>query len=216
MIYLALDEAGHGSIAGPMTIGVIETTNTFYQDQLWDLGVCDSKLTTEELRADLFNVLKEVVTVHGLIIPVRSIDDYKHNQAFDLTVKTFISDYEEDDTQVFIDGLRKISDLNCKATYLVNGDLYHPLIAAASIVAKHTHDLEITNLANKYPEWNFHDHRGYPIPEHVATIIERKPIPGVHKLNPTYTSIHNFCKKNSLKVPEWAETKENLKTILWS
>lgn len=214
MFLLGLDESGHGSIAGPMTVGLVGVDQNFEQQRLWDLGVCDSKLTTEDLRASLVNEISNIAKVYSIIIPVSEINKLKHNHAFDKHIVSLISSMDPADTEMYIDGLRTIEGLEPKATYIANGDQSNALIAAASIVAKNAHDKEMGNIIKLYPEWGFEEHRGYPIPDHVAAILKYKPIPGVHKLNPTYTAIQNYCKKNGIGVPKWAQSKDRLKRIL--
>lgn len=213
MFYFGLDESGHGSIAGPMTVGLVRVQDSFEQQQLWDLGACDSKLTTEHLREHLCEEMSHIADLFALVIPVEDINNMKHSHAFDKHVGTFI-DNQSYPLEMYIDGLRTIDNLECKATYIANGDQSNALIAAASIVGKYAHDIEINLIDKMYPEWDFKNHRGYPIPDHVSKILDMKPIPGVHKLNPTFTAIKNYCKKNNLKVPKWASSKDKLKKLL--
>jgi ribonuclease HII len=200
-----------------MTIGLIKAPHDFYQEGLWDIGVCDSKLTTEDLRRTLVNSIGKIAETHSIIISVEEINRNKHNQALDIKVRDFIKDHDPTDLEIFVDGLRVIDgikEMGTKATYITNGDLIHPMIAAASIVAKFSHDIEMAKLDSLYPDWDFKTHRGYPIPDHVAMIIKKKPLPGVHKLHPTFTAIQNYCKKNSMGIPRWAQSKDKLKKIL--
>lgn len=217
MDYLALDESGHGSIAGPMTVGLVRVSSNFNEQTLWDIGICDSKLTTEETRVQLYRSLKDHVTLSAIKIPVTDINNYKHNQCFDAHIRHYLKRLDPKGIELFVDGLRVIDGVDkmgFKATYIINGDLSNAMIAAASIVAKYTHDQEINQLDSLYPEWDFKHHRGYPLPDHAAKIVSLGPIPGVHKLNPTYTTITNYCKKNELPVPDWASSKDRLRQVL--
>ena len=53
---------------------------------------------------------------------------------------------------------------------VVKGDAKSASIAAASILAKVTRDRFMDELAEKYPQYGFEKHRGYPTKAHYEAI----------------------------------------------
>jgi ribonuclease HII len=60
--------------------------------------------------------------------------------------------------------------MSCDA--VVGGDALHAEISAASILAKVTRDREMVTLDQKYPQFGFAKHKGYPTKAHFAAIAE--------------------------------------------
>ena len=74
----------------------------------------------------------------------------------------------------WIDGNR-CPKLACRARAIVQGDRLHPVISAASILAKTARDAEMTLLDALYPAYGFANHKGYSTPEHLAALKEFGP-----------------------------------------
>jgi len=60
---------------------------------------------------------------------------------------------------------------------IVKGDLLHAEISAASIIAKVTRDREMAILHEKYPQYGFAKHKGYPTKLHVEALQQHGPTP---------------------------------------
>jgi ribonuclease HII len=58
---------------------------------------------------------------------------------------------------------------------IVGGDARSASVAAASIVAKVHRDALMTGLCSDYPSYRFSSNKGYPSPEHRATLRDRGP-----------------------------------------
>jgi ribonuclease HII len=63
---------------------------------------------------------------------------------------------------------------------IVQGDRLSQMIAAASILAKHTRDQVMIQYHDQYPEYGFHEHKGYPTPSHQAALKKYGPCP-IHR-----------------------------------
>ena len=50
----------------------------------------------------------------------------------------------------------------------------HPAISAASILAKTARDAEMLRLHERYPQYGFDRHKGYPTPEHLALLARAR------------------------------------------
>jgi hypothetical protein len=71
--------------------------------------------------------------------------------------------------EAWIDG-NHCPDLGCKARAIVDGDALHPVISAASIIAKTTRDAEMRALHERYPQYGFDRHKGYATAEHLDAL----------------------------------------------
>jgi ribonuclease HII len=70
---------------------------------------------------------------------------------------------------VLVDG-NKLPTWEYSAEAVVGGDALIPSISAASILAKVTRDQELIALDQRYPEYGFAQHKGYPTAQHIAAI----------------------------------------------
>jgi ribonuclease HII len=76
--------------------------------------------------------------------------------------------------EAWIDGNR-CPQLACRARAIVQGDRLHVVISAASILAKTARDAEMQRLHERYPEYRFDRHKGYPTPQHLALLARHGP-----------------------------------------
>ena len=53
---------------------------------------------------------------------------------------------------------------------IIRGDDSEPVISLASIMAKVTRDRLMKRLSPKYPEYDFHTHKGYGTASHISAI----------------------------------------------
>lgn len=74
--------------------------------------------------------------------------------------------------EAWIDGDRCPRLSACRARTIVGGDRLHPVISAASILAKTARDAEMCRLHLKYPQYGLDRHKGYPTREHLE-LLER-------------------------------------------
>jgi ribonuclease HII len=71
--------------------------------------------------------------------------------------------------------LHVLADFSCSG----DGRVYS--IAAASVIAKVTRDRIMVEMHDKWPEYNFASHKGYPTKEHKKAIAEHGPCP-IHRM----------------------------------
>ena len=81
--------------------------------------------------------------------------------------------------EAWIDGNRCPS-LPCPARAIVHGDRLHAVISAASILAKTARDAEMRRLHERFPQYCFDRHKGYPTREHLA-LLERYGPSEIHR-----------------------------------
>ncbi|KKS95032.1 MAG: ribonuclease H, partial [Candidatus Giovannonibacteria bacterium GW2011_GWB1_43_13] len=63
---------------------------------------------------------------------------------------------------------------------IIKGDEKIPIIAAASIIAKVTHDRKMVRLAKKYPKYSFHIHKGYGTKLHYK-LVKKHGLCDIHR-----------------------------------
>ena len=71
---------------------------------------------------------------------------------------------------IVLDGGLKAPAIYVNQETIIRGDENHPLIAAASIVAKVHRDRYMARLHKKLPQYGFAQHKGYGTRLHTATI----------------------------------------------
>ena len=89
-----------------------------------------------------------------------------------------------------IDGNR-VGQMPVECRTIVKGDANSMSIAAASILAKVARDRYITEMGEKYPEYNFQKHKGYGTKEHLEAIAKYGPSP-IHRL--TFKGVREYVK----------------------
>ena len=78
--------------------------------------------------------------------------------------------------KVLVDGNR-CPKLVCPCAAIVKGDASVPAISAASILAKVARDAELRDLHDRYPQYDFARHKGYPTAAHLAALRRHGPCP---------------------------------------
>ena len=73
-----------------------------------------------------------------------------------------------------IDGNRA-PQLPCPLRTVIGGDALEPAISAASIIAKVTRDRHMCALHERFPEYGFDRHKGYPTAEHLDALARLGP-----------------------------------------
>jgi ribonuclease HII len=170
-----VDEAGRGSLAGPLlAAGVLidlERIGTRERRALAHLD--DSKQKSAEEREALYpHVIRAAACVSVAVRSVRAIDTrglHVSNLAALTDCMHAISG--EVDAIRLVDGFR-LPRCDLEHRPVVDGDARSAAIAAASVIAKVTRDRYMHRVADLYPRWNFAGNVGYSTPEHREAILE--------------------------------------------
>lgn len=184
MIVAGIDEAGRGSVAGPVVAGAcVLRAPVFRRKHAWprwspfkktrspDICIADSKLMSPKEREDAFAWISStcafgVGVVSAFVIDRRGIL-VATNQAMllaleDLRLKIGVQ-------SLLVDGRDRFR-FPLPHRSIVRGDMLHPTIAAASIIAKVTRDRIMRDESARFPLYGFHRHKGYGTPEHLASL----------------------------------------------
>ena len=170
-----VDEAGRGPLAGGVYAAAV-----ILDPARPIAGLKDSKLLSEIKRGYLAERILERATACAVAhATVEEIDRLNILQATMLAMQRAVAGLEVRPDEAWIDGNR-CPQLPCRARAIVQGDRLHPVISAASILAKTARDAEMRRVHERYPQYRFDQHKGYPTPAHLA-LLERHGPSAVHR-----------------------------------
>ena len=173
------DEAGRGSLAGPLVVaGVLLDYGRLRGHRVRPLALLnDSKQVDPIERERLFDaVLQAAAKVVVRFIPSSEIDDRGLHRSNLLGLRTVLADLRPPAEVCLVDGFR-LGPLAPPHTAVVDGDTKSAAIAAASIVAKVTRDRLMRRLGAVYPRYGFSSHVGYITPAHTRAVLAHGPCP---------------------------------------
>ena len=179
---IGVDEAGRGSLVGNVVAAAVILPTKFQLS-----GLTDSKKLSKKKRDIFYQQITELCDWSVGEASNIEIDQINILQATMLAMKRAIIDLQEEYSKyrgktifnVMVDGNRCPDVPNCIA--IIKGDLSEPAISAASIIAKVTRDLQMTELDLKYPEYGFAQHKGYGTRRHINALLKYGAIKGVHR-----------------------------------
>lgn len=168
MIVCGIDEAGRGSVIGPMVVAGVSIDEGKI-GILSDLGVKDSKSLSRNKRFALYEKIKQVADgVLEIILDPSEIDFYLKRKGgpginiLEAKVATEIIrslkpnvvyiDSPDVNTERYLSIVLRmlVEDLKPKIFCEHRADVRYPIVSAASIVAKVRRDLEIKKLCDTY------------------------------------------------------------------
>lgn len=169
-IICGVDEAGRGPLAGPVCAAAVILPRGFEI-----AGLNDSKKLTEKKRDELYDVIIANAVSYGIAFAsVEEIEELNILNAAMLAMNRAIAKLNPQPQLALIDGNRN-SAIEVKSQCVVKGDAKCADIAAASILAKVTRDRYMLEMAEKYPEYHFEQHKGYGTKLHYAALREFGP-----------------------------------------
>ena len=165
-----VDEAGRGPLAGPVVAAAV------ILDELKPIrGLADSKVLTALRREKLFDEIRNKALCCAIAsASVEEIDRLNILQATMLAMRRAVEGLRLPPHRVVVDGNR-VPVLRFPVGAIVKGDAEIPSISAASILAKVQRDRWCIDLDLRHPKYGFAKHKGYPTPEHLATLREHGP-----------------------------------------
>lgn len=161
-----VDEVGRGPL-----VGAVVTAAVILDPEKPIAGLADSKKLSEKKRLLLAEEIKEKALAWSLgRAEATEIDQLNILQATMLAMCRAVQGLHIQPDFVLIDGNRIPAALNIAAQAVVKGDSLVAEISAASILAKVARDQEMLLLHQKYPQYGFDRHKGYPTKLHLETI----------------------------------------------
>jgi ribonuclease HII len=171
------DEAGRGSLAGPLVVaGVLLDYGCLRDHRVRPLAFLnDSKQCSVEQREELFRaVLSCADKVVVRAIPAGEIDRTGLHRSNLEGLRAMLRQLSPPAEACLVDGFR-LGKAAPEHVAVVDGDEKSAAIAAASIVAKVTRDRLMRRMDAVYPHYGFASHVGYITPRHSRVVRERGP-----------------------------------------
>ena len=186
-LIVGVDEAGRGPLAGPVVAAAVILPRAYI-----NIEINDSKQLSKKKREELFDVIKKDAIAYGVgIVDAQMIDEINIYEATKVAMKEAINNLKHSYDLILTDAM-KLKGFDVEVIDIIKGDAKALPIAAASIIAKVTRDRMMDELAKKYPEYGFENHKGYGTKEHLEALNKYGPIKGVHRFSykPVENSLH--------------------------
>ncbi len=183
-IVCGVDEAGRGPLAGPVAAGAVVLPEGCVIE-----GLDDSKKLSEKKRELLYSkIVTKSLAWSVKLCSNEEIDNINILNAALLAMRKAVDEVKEKlacnqpadnlpDVKigvVLLDGNRN-TDFGLTSFPIVKGDGKSQSIAAASVLAKVTRDRIMMDMDEKYPQYNFKKHKGYPTVEHKLALYKYGP-----------------------------------------
>lgn len=177
---VAIDEVGMGCLAGPVVVGAVMINKKIFRKSVRRkklLWLRDSKLLTPNQREKYFEYLIKCPEIkwHVLFVRSRTIDKYNVYQATRMGMRRILRKFLNSPDMVLVDGRNPIRGVSIPQKPVVKGDRKIFSIACASLIAKVTRDGYMKNISRKYPDYEFHRHKGYGTKLHQRCLKEHGP-----------------------------------------
>jgi ribonuclease HII len=168
-----LDEAGRGPLAGPVVAAIVILPRR-WSPVLLD----DSKLLSEHQR----QVLYDAITTRALdwavgLASEQEIDELNILGATRLASCRALSYLATPPDYLLLDALH-LPTVSVPQRPVIKGDQLSRSIAAASILAKVSRDRMMITYHERFPQYQFHLHKGYSTQEHLRRLQQYGPCPG--------------------------------------
>jgi ribonuclease HII len=182
-VVVGIDEVGRGALAGPLTVGAVLVTGRGDPPD----GLADSKALTTVRREALVAPIAAWAEEWSLgWVSAQEIDRWGLRVAIAVAATRALSGLTSRPDLCLVDGpvnlLRAPADqplddpapplgfssLECRT--LVGGDSRCATIAAASVLAKVSRDLEMVDLDAQFPVYGWRRNKGYGVPEHLRAL----------------------------------------------
>ena len=165
VLVCGVDEAGRGPLAGPVYAAavILDRKRRIH-------GLADSKVLAPERRDVLAGRIRERALAWAVAsATVEEIDRINIFHASMLAMRRAVQALGVQPDEAWVDG-NACPGLSCKTKPIVDGDALHPMISAASILAKTARDAEMCALSARYPQYGFDRHKGYATAEHLDAL----------------------------------------------
>ena len=186
-----VDEVGRGPLIGPVVTACVVLPHDFILP-----GLTDSKKLSEKKRDQFYDYIKEhaIAVEIGMDSPER-IDEINIYQASKEAMIKAINQVKEKIPLQYVLTDAMPMELDIPVLPIVKGDAKSITIAAASVVAKVTRDRMMIVLDEKYPQYGFKNHKGYPTKKHLEAIRTYGLIDGYRK---TYGPVKELLEEEKI------------------
>lgn len=174
LIEAGIDEAGRGPLFGPVYAAAVIWDNKLNNFDEINL-IKDSKKLTAKRRKKAYDFLKNNLNNYGVgKATSEEIDNINILEATKLAMRRAIKNLPTEPELLVIDGVGWENKFDIKSVSIVKGDDKYFSIAAASILAKEEHDLDILekvkNNNNLVKYYQIDKNKGYGTKYHIEGI----------------------------------------------
>jgi ribonuclease HII len=169
-----LDEVGRGPLAGPVVAAAVIIRNAKYG--IRNAKIRDSKKLTPKQREKFYKMFIAHPEVEWGIgkVSEKMIDKINIFEATKLAMQKAVENLNCEPDYLVLDGTIKInSALPQKAIIKADEKVFS--VALASIIAKVTRDCLMVRLDKKYPQYGFHQNKGYGTVRHRQMLKKHGP-----------------------------------------
>ena len=160
------DEAGRGSLAGPVTAAAVILNKNFKSKLITD----SKKLSLNQRKEAKRLILENCIAYAIFSVRNKKIDEINILNASILAMQKSINKLNHKVDFIVVDGNRFKPINNIEFKTIIRGDQKYLNIAAASILAKTYRDNYMKKIHKEYPEYNWKKNKGYPTKEHKLAI----------------------------------------------
>jgi ribonuclease HII len=170
-----IDEAGRGTLAGPVVAAAVVLKKGIRIDRLRD-----SKKVPEKEREVLFHKIQSSSIDIGIgVVGPEEIDRLNILRATRLSMQLAVENLTTPPDILIIDAV-SLPSIPIRQISLIKGESISASVAAASIIAKFVRDKIMLDYHRQYPNYNFEKHKGYSTREHLALLQLHGPCP-IHR-----------------------------------
>jgi ribonuclease HII len=163
MKILGVDEAGRGPVIGPMILSGVMVDEDC-DEEFRAVGIKDSKLLSKSARGRLFSYVNDhALKVKTQIVSPAEIDKAveQNNLNWLEAIQTALIINELQPDVAYLDCptgnidsytryIKKLLTCECKIISEHKADMNYPIVAAASIIAKETREMEVQKIKDTY------------------------------------------------------------------
>lgn len=176
-LIIGVDEAGRGPGAGGVFAGAVyfpEFTKELKKELKF---LDDSKKLSAKVRDELAEIIKSNSVWAVSIGTVQEIEKINILQSSLLSMHRAAKDVLAQvdsplNPYLLVDGNKLVKNCDIEQEFVIKGDSKSASIAAASVLAKVARDKYMIELAQKHPEYDWENNKGYLTPKHLKAIDE--------------------------------------------
>ena len=163
-----IDEAGRGSLAGPVTAAAVNFDKDFNHDEL-----NDSKKISFKKRLELKKVIQENSLAYSVaFVSPKEIDKKNILNSTFVAMHKAIENLSIKPNFILVDGNKFKRFKNIPHKCMIMGDQKYQNIAAASILAKTYRDEYMKKIDIDFPNYDWGRNKGYGTKHHIEMILK--------------------------------------------
>ena len=163
---VGVDEAGRGSLAGPVTAAAVILPKNYKNESL-----DDSKKLSNTKRLELKKIIEDEALDYAIyFVSSNTIDKINILNSTIKAMHGAINKLKIEPEFILVDGNKFLPYKNISHECIIKGDSKYQNIAAASILAKTYRDIYMKKLHKKMPQYSWHENKGYGTSFHIDMI----------------------------------------------